>query len=120
MRLAVAIGVIAVTLASAVFVHERKADVYVTDPAESAHCLDATTGETVTNPEDLGYYAGGAIVTKLYCELPFGKNDQYRWVAATSSHRVPSGQRVRPSWEDPAAILLALGGVAVAVGIIKR
>lgn len=64
MRLAAAIGVIAVTLAAAVYVHERK-------------------------------------VLRQGCSV----------------ESIASFCFVRPSWEDPVAVLLALGGIAVATGI---
>jgi hypothetical protein len=76
-RLVAAIGVIAVGLAAAVYVHERR----------------------TANPK---YTAAVAYCNKQ----PNG----------CTSIDVP--QRVRPSWDDPAAVLLSIGGIAVAAGIL--
>lgn len=67
MRMALAIAVIAVAWAAAIYVHQRH---FVTD--NCGYLPDSNCG-SVTH---------------------------------------------HPSWEDPAAVLLALGGVAVAVGIV--
>jgi hypothetical protein len=71
MRWALAIAVIAVTLAGAVYLHERQVDeTYLVErcnPYFSSNCLQI--------------------------------------------------RRIHPSWDDPVAVLLAIGGIAVAVGI---
>ena len=73
MRLALAIGVISVTLAAAVYVHER-------------------------------------LVTPFSCGTPtFG-------LTCPANDEV-AGIPYRPSWKNPVAVLLAIGGIAVAVGI---
>jgi hypothetical protein len=73
-RLAVAIAVVAVTWAGAVYVHQRHTTLVVDPPG---------------------------------CSPYFDKNCS----VAVRQH---------PSWEDPVAVLLALGGVAVAVGVARR
>jgi len=70
-RLALALVVVAVAWAAAVWVHQRRVDVPIAPPWGAA-CPD-----------------GGCSVR--------------------STH---------PSWEDPVAVLLAVGGVAVAVAIV--
>ncbi|HZV27155.1 MAG TPA: hypothetical protein VFG00_12795 [Acidothermaceae bacterium] len=77
MRLATAIGVIAVTLAAAVYVREGR----------------------VANPV---YNAALATCAK----------------SDVTSCTISVAARVRPCWEDPVAVLLALGGVAIAVGVV--
>lgn len=72
MRLAAAIGVVAVALAAAVYVHQRH--LVVANPSQS-------TGSA-------------------YFGTP------------------SAAARVHPSWEDPVAVLLALGGVAAAAAIL--
>ena len=83
MRLTAAIGVIAVTLAAAVYVHQR-------------HVLVTSKHECASVPTQ------GA---RLECVATWGTSVQAPYVT-------------HPTWEDPVAVLLALGGVAVAVGIV--
>jgi hypothetical protein len=75
-RLAIAIGVIAIALAGALYLHQRQVLVGV-----------------VPSP---GY-------NSLYADPTGG--------VAVYQH---------PAWEDPLAVLVALGGIAVAVGIAYR
>jgi hypothetical protein len=82
-RLAIAIGVIAVTLAAAVYVHERRVSCF-----------------------------GGH-------RLPHGQCRVLATDPAGATMDVPASLiRGRPSWENPAAVLLAIGGLAVAAGIL--
>jgi hypothetical protein len=84
-RWALAIGVIAVTLAAAVFVHQRH-----------------TTTTTAAN---------GTCTTSQGIAIPgTATNCSGTWQ--------PYTYETHPSWEDPVAVLLAIGGVAVAVGIV--
>ena len=78
MRFAVAIAVIAVTLAAAVYIHQR-------------HTWASAGTSVQTFKSGDGYVTGTDTLTRV------------------SQH---------PSWEDPVAVLLAIGGVAVAVGIV--
>jgi hypothetical protein len=80
MRYAIAIGIVAVTLAAAVYVHER-------------HVTTASRG-TTDNP---------------FAPAPSG--------SAYFGDAV-NVRRVHPSWEDPVAVLLILGGLAVSVGVV--
>ena len=80
MRLALALAVVAVSWAAALYIHQR-------------HPLHAVT--------DCAYPAGGG----------FGSNTCIPETSHAPYH---------PSWEDPIAVLLAIGGVAVAVGIARR
>ncbi len=79
MRLALAIGVIAITLAAAVYVHQR-------------HVTGVYTACIPNHPSSTVYR----------CHYTTG-------ITA----------KVHPSWEDPVAVLLALGGIAVAAGALK-
>lgn len=90
MRWALAIGVIAVALAAAVDVHQRHT---ATVSRDVGTCIDSS-GRVVS----VGSWES--------CNL-FGET----WHPQV-------GPWHHPSWEDPAAVLLALGGVAVAVGIV--
>ena len=83
MRLALAIGVIAVALAGAVYIHQRH--VWRTYPAVRQICTPGQGGGTFCTP-------------------------------ATPAGR----ERVHPSWDDPVAVLIGLGGIAIAVGIAYR
>ena len=83
MRLALAIGVIAVALAGAVYIHQRHA--WQTYPAVPQTCTPQSGGGTFCTP-------------------------------AIPARRT----RVHPSWEDPVAVLLGIGGIAVGVGIAYR
>jgi hypothetical protein len=74
MRYAIAIGVIAIALAGAVYVHQR----HIT-----------RTIVVATSSSGLPYAQTG------YSEEGF-----------------------HPAWEDPVAVLIALGGLAVAVGVV--
>jgi hypothetical protein len=88
-RLAVAIGVIAVTFSAAVYVHQRRLELY------GFGCF-ASTGAAQ------GWHSAAA------CSA-----------AGLSWRRYPLAYRSRkPSWEDPVAVLVAIGGIAVAVGIL--
>jgi hypothetical protein len=82
-RLAIAVGVVAVTLAAAVAVH----GVRLTRHGTAA--VSPTTTQTL-----------GASI----------------W--AQQTERV--SYQARPWWDDPLAVLLAVGGVAIAVGIVAR
>ena len=73
MRLAVALGVVAVAFSAAVYVHQRRPMTPGTD-----------------------YTPGGPYLPTTV--LP---------------------HRSHPAWEDPIAVLLAIGGIAVAVGIVR-
>ena len=81
MRLAAAIGVIAVTLAAAVYIHQRH-------PLTRRCAAPGYTEETANGP---------------------------RTVCARYESVLP---RLHPSWEDPVAVGIAVGGVAIAAGII--
>jgi hypothetical protein len=88
-RLATALAVIAVAWAAALYVHQRRVTVHV--PARGN-----------PKPSCVGScYEPGAIVLGYTGGTP------------------ASSYVTHPSWEDPAAVLLALGGVAVAVGIVS-
>jgi hypothetical protein len=67
-RLALAISVIAVAWAAAIYIHQRR---------------------TLSTPHPV-----------------------------SGTYGTPLGVRQHPSWEDPVAVLVAIGGVAVAVAII--
>jgi hypothetical protein len=84
-RLVVALAVIAVAWASAVWVHQRH--VTATYCPDTAGC--AAAAEKAFNSAS---FSSIQIITR----------------------------RSHPSWEDPVGVLLALGGVAVAVGIAHR
>ncbi len=81
MRLAAAIGVIAITVAAAVYVHQRHHYVTVILRASSGNCD--------------GYFQD-----------------------ASCKQALTETQTVRSSWQDPTAVLLSLGGIAVVVGIL--
>jgi hypothetical protein len=87
MRLAAAIGVIAITLSAAVFVHQRHVTgVGCTMPVPvGARCIDPAKG-----------VPGAAVLFRGY-------------LVRKQEH---------PSWEDPIAVLLSLGGIAVGAGIL--
>ena len=86
-RLAAAIGLIAVTLATALYVHQRwTVDVVCTVPGAGADC-----GEYAASSNPILRALSGSIVYS---------------------------NRRHPSWEDPVAVLLALGGLAGAAGIL--
>jgi hypothetical protein len=91
-RWAVAIGVIAITVAAAVYVHQRQVPTFQ-QVAEA--CRDSAGNIAEQNP--------------AAC---FGLDE-----TLVPAHRETTGAR-HPTWEDPVAVLLAIGGVAVAVGII--
>lgn len=76
-RLAIAIGVIAVALAGAVFIHQRHTYISYCPSTEPGYCSGADPINLLTRPQ-------------------------------------------HPSWEDPVAVLIGLGGIAVAVGIAYR
>ena len=67
MRLALAIGVIAVAWAAAIYIHQR---------------------HTLSTPHPV-----------------------------SGTYGTPLGVRQHPSWEDPVAVLIAIGGLAVAVAL---
>jgi hypothetical protein len=75
-RYVLAIGVIALTLAAALFVHQRHINIYTTS-----------------------------------CSRDFGVKMCHRYIKVGNWH-------VHPSWEDPVAVFLAIGGIAAAVGVI--
>jgi hypothetical protein len=83
--------VIAFAFAAAVYVHQR--DVTVTIPGRSPAEVD---------PTNCSNYVPGGLGSRYCAGL---KED-------------PTSYTRHPSWEDPAAVLLAIGGVAVAVGIV--
>ena len=85
MRLAAALGVIAVTLAAAVYVHQRHVPHFV-----AAHC-EGGAGQGVTE--------WGA---------PASDNCAHRGGIWTLAYTL----RLHPSWEDPVAVLLVIGGIA--------
>jgi hypothetical protein len=88
-RLAVAIGVIAVTFSAAVYLHQRRLEL------TGLGCF-ASTGAAP------GWHSPAA------CKA-----------AGLTWRRYPIAYRSRkPSWEDPVAVLVAIGGIAVAVGIL--
>jgi hypothetical protein len=90
-RLAAAIGMIAVTLSAALYVHQRR--VTITIPATGHPVPECANGSCyLPNPGPVTGYTGG---TPGYSQIQ------------------------HPSWEDPVAVLLAIGGVAVAVGIVR-
>ena len=80
MRLAAAIGVIAIAFSAAIYIHQRHT---WTKPG----LVQAGTTS--------GYGSGGLATPTIY--------------GSVSQH---------PSWEDPVAILIATGGVAIAAGIL--
>jgi hypothetical protein len=91
MRYALAIAVIAVAWAAALYVHQRR--VTVTYPARTPNQV---------NPAECSDYRPG------------GAGSEYCAAFAEPASTV----RRHPTWEDPAALLIALGGLAVAVGIV--
>ena len=89
MRIAVAIAVIAVTFSAAVYVHQRRLELY------GLGCFAATGAAP-------GWHSPAACSAAGFTWR--------RYPLAYRSHK--------PSWEDPVAVLVAIGGVAVAVGIL--
>jgi hypothetical protein len=96
-RLAAAIGVIAVTLAAAVYVHQRREAIIVTQQVPVPLPAKCTAG--YQSPADVGACLFLGTVPK------------------TKTERVSVGTR-HPSWEDPLSVLLSIGGIAVAAGVI--
>jgi len=86
-RLALAIGVIAVAWAAAIYIHQR-------------HTLSASHFVTSTSSARSG--GGYGSVTTAFT----GRDSAL--LAPVREH---------PSWEDPLAVLLAIGGVAIAVRV---
>jgi hypothetical protein len=105
MRLAAAIGVIAIAFAAAVYVHQRSrfSTVVVTHASGDPYVGSGNDPYSGSNENDP--YSGKAG-TDPYSGLPTGKQAVTKTV------------RDHPSWEDPAAVLLSIGGVAVATGIL--
>jgi hypothetical protein len=102
-RLATAIGVIPVTLAAAAYIHDRRAVLTSNKTATPALCLDQN-GLIVST--QLGGYAQDAASCAPDVDSWHNGN--------------PTGTvivRGEPSWDTPVAILLDVGGVAVAAGI---
>jgi hypothetical protein len=98
MRLAAAVGVVALALAGAVYVHQTRSTVYA---VQAGGCFDSSL---IKIDE-----------TKAQCTNPFAATSGgYTWRPA---ERVSVGTK-RPGWGDPVAVLLALGGVAAAVAVV--
>jgi hypothetical protein len=98
-RLVVALIVIAVACAGALYVHQRHVNVY--GLTGSPECI------VVGGPYD-GFPTSST--TEAGC---FDRGPGYRWQTAT---RDVVGQ-TRPSWEDPVAVFLVIGGLAGAASI---
>ena len=94
MRLALAVGLIAITLSAAVYVHLRTAGTYIA----SGSCTTRGAGDLVqTVPDD-----------EANCAAKSGT-----WTPTVLFDRT-----AKPAWEDPVAVLLVLGGISVAAGIL--
>jgi hypothetical protein len=107
-RLPIAIGVVALALAGALYIHERRVTVreYATHPAEcvdhSGAYLNLTYGET-------------AWQCRFFAKV--NPSEGAHWV--TASRYVNSTLETKPSWQDPVALGVAIGAVAVAVAILR-
>jgi hypothetical protein len=107
MRYALAIAVVAITLAAAVYVHQRHVShTVVVAPAQEYIPPSAAYQKAIDDA------SAGKLTQKDSNALDTGYAGQAAKPAETST------TLLHPSWEDPAAVLIALGGLAVAVGII--
>ena len=95
LRFPIAIGVIAVTWAAAAYVHARQVTTY-----SGGTCVNSFGGPVSPDP----------ILGQLDAASCRAIQTGNRW------EPTPIGM-IKPAWETPVTILLALGGVAVAVGI---
>jgi hypothetical protein len=100
MRLAAGIAVLAIALPAALWIHQRR----VSLPPIRVPAQAQQTSPTITCP--------GRLPT-LRCVL------RSHTPPPETTTLVPGGAE-HPSWEDPAALLLALGGLAAAVGVASR
>ena len=93
MRLAAAIGVLAVAVGAAVYLDQRRVSTY------------EIQGDCLNLQSEPIYLSGG----EASCSAR-----GYTWRLS----RVFSG-RSKPSWEDPVAVLVLVGGVVFAAGILS-
>jgi len=101
MRFAVALLVIAMTASAALYVHQR--DV-----------MTVVNGGTNTTTTGSPYAVNRSPYAKSGHGSAYDQGSQYGrgfFVEMVTS-------RSHPSWEDPVAVLLGVGGVALAVGIV--
>src|SRR4051794_37011777 len=101
MRIAAAIAVLAVALSTALYLHQRKVTPgYVGDTSARSGSIYANNDNSYGQNSESIYATDGSIYAQ--------GNDG---AVGVSTH---------PSWEDPAALLVALGGLAVAVAVGPR
>jgi hypothetical protein len=105
-RLAAAIAVIAVAWSAALYVHQRRVTFH-----PSFVCKTLPTGAYAMTADAFDGFALHRGANPDTGNCPAGE-------ALYSDHLYESGTKSHPSWEDPAALLFVIGGVAAAVALV--